>query len=242
MYWLIDLFLAMLFLSTVIGCVKNGFIKAFFSCFKAVLALIVARLFGPALGRILENAFIKNKITASVLQKLEALIEKSGLASFDVEALLEELPESFRTLLSLCGTDVTAIAAGFSDTVSAENVESLAESVAAPISALIANGVAYIAIFLAALVLLSLLVLVLDGIFKLPLLRSVNRFLGLVFGVVSGFVYVCLLSHAVTLIVNVLLTLNVDVPHEDMIGNTWLYAHLHNIDLMGWLRDIATQF
>ena len=151
MYWLIDLFLAMLFLSTVIGCVKNGFIKAFFSCFKAVLALIVTRLFGPVLGGFLENAFIKNKITASVLQKLEALIETSGLASLDVEAILADLPESFQTLLSLCGTDTASIASRFSDTVSAENVESLAETVAAPISALIANGIAYIAVFLVAL-------------------------------------------------------------------------------------------
>ena len=69
-------------------------------------------------------------------------------------------------------------------------VEQVSYAVADPIAGTIASIIVFIGLFLAAILVLRLLTWAIGAIFTLPVLRGVDKTLGLAFGVVSALLFV----------------------------------------------------
>ena len=69
-------------------------------------------------------------------------------------------------------------------------VEQVAYAVSDPIAGTLANILVFIGLFLAAILVLRLITWAIGAVFTLPVLRGVDKTLGLVFGVVSALLFV----------------------------------------------------
>ena len=64
----------------------------------------------------------------------------------------------------------------------------ISKAIAAPSASAMSNVVSYFIIFVAALIILKIITIVLSAVFELPVLRTLNRTAGLVFGILCALV------------------------------------------------------
>ncbi|MBQ9131282.1 MAG: CvpA family protein [Clostridia bacterium] len=174
---------------------KRGFVANLIRSCKWILAFVAAYLFGPKLGDLLEQLFFGKLIRGFVYDKVNS-IYLSAAESFGADQVAEKLPSFLMTeevkgkLDNLSGTGE-------------ELVNSITDTVSAPVSNLISNVLGYIGVFLIALVVLWIAVNLLNGIFeKLTLLGTVDRILGFVWGTVLS----CLLLFMIASVLKVFLS------------------------------------
>ena len=197
-----------------VGCViygwKKGFFQSVVSLLSGVCSLLLAYTITPSFGEYIKERFVIDKIAGSITTTFASIAQvgKDGgeAAVYDVKLLLDSA--QFTDTVNQCGADETSVRA-IIETTSAttrEAVENVAYAVAEPISEALSNIVAFICVFVAALIVIRIVTWLVSLVFKLPILRELDKGLGLVFGVVSAVFFVWMFALCADSLVNVLST------------------------------------
>ena len=194
---LLDVILVSIFLLIVIISARRGFIKCIWSLVTVVSAFFLAYTFGPMLGAKLCDRFIYDYVSSYTYESVEKMAQKDA-DDYDLSAVFDNMPDEFNELLDHCGVELDEISLQVSPTmtVTSEELSVIAGSIARPVSATIANIIGVIAVFFASVILISLLGVLLKLIVKVPVIKSINSFFGMILGAIEGFFIiwvVCLL-------------------------------------------------
>ncbi len=183
---LIDLILAAILVLACISGYRKGFIKALIGLVGTVAALIVATVFSGALGMWINDTFahqaVQNVISENVSSALESDPEAGQLVFGAVDRYVFSSgisAEEYVARIQEEGYDAV-------DAVSSE----LAQSISVPLC----KSIAYLVLFVLASAVLRIAAHILDRIFRLPVLKTANRLLGLLLGALCGLLLVMLLS------------------------------------------------
>lgn len=114
----------------------------------------------------------------------------------------------------------------FSGNIDASGIDSLA--------VLVCKVIAFVAIFFAANILITLLAFILDKIFKLPILKQVNTLAGFCFGLALGIVNLFVISSVISLMLNYGIISGGPAVAE----NTVVYKFIAEIDLASLIISI----
>lgn len=184
----IDVILVLLVVLCCADGYRKGFAHSFLGLAGFIIALVVAALFSQAVSGWIKDQFVEDAV--------ENVIEENITAAFDESGSLEAGEKLFAAVdRFIFGTgqdpqpyvdQIEQQGSGAIASVSAE----LARAVSAPLC----DTLAFLLLFLAALIAIKILTAILDGIFKLPLLKQANKLAGLLFGAVAGGLYAMLLS------------------------------------------------
>lgn len=151
---------------------KKGIFKSVYKLFSIVLTIIAVVLLSGPVGNMVESSGLGIKIDQMVYTGLIADKE------YD------------KDLGKMVSTGEEENVSGLPEFVS-DAVSTAAESAVVPaISEIVKKLVCAIIIYLVARLLLFLIFLFIDGMFKLPLLKSANKLLGAVVGLISGLLIV----------------------------------------------------
>ncbi len=151
---------------------KKGIFKSVYKLFSIVLTIIAVVLLSGPVGNMVESSGLGIKIDQMVYTGLIADKE------YD------------KDLGKMVSTGEEENVSGLPEFVS-DAVSTAAESAVVPaISEIVKKLVCAIIIYLVAKLLLFLIFLFIDGMFKLPLLKSANKLLGAVVGLISGLLIV----------------------------------------------------
>ena len=101
-----------------------------------------------------------------------------------------------------------------------ETVHSLAEDIASPTARVLSAALAFLALFIGCVIVLSLLTALLDLLFRMPVLNKANVFLGVVFGVAEAVVFVLVLSIALSVLVRSLGAIDPNLFGDEVVENT----------------------
>ncbi len=194
MQWILDILFILIFLLMVVIATQKGFVKSIWRIVTVIGSFVVAYIFGPVIGDWICENFVLGHVTSYAYGVVAQLVENNA-GEYNVSGLFETLPDEFLQLLSNCGTSVDELSSRFSVTlaVSEEELYSMAEAIATPISNTLSKAVGIISVFLASVLLFVLAGMVLKLVVKMPLIRSLDSFLGFVFGVVEGIAIVWIL-------------------------------------------------
>ena len=91
---------------------------------------------------------------------------------------------------------------------------------------------AFILLFIAAMIACGILSSVIDKLFSLPILKEINKLFGLALGAVCGFLYALVASSAVTLVMNILSWRIPNLSAELLMEETVVYSFLSRIDIV----------
>jgi len=234
MNFLLDIIFLVILLTTVIRCTKRGFVKSIVNLVSLIASMVVAHLFTPRLAVWFEEKVFSGEITTRVSESIRALASRGG-EIFDLSRLFADMPADFVSLLDRYGVDAEALRPDFGalESVSADAADRMAAAIAEPVVSGLASVCAYICIFLAALLACWLIGLLLDLLFKLPVLRTANRFFGFVLGLVCAGVLCWLFSEAAETLMGYLHSVDPSTFDADIIDNTLLVKYLCRTDL--WL-------
>ena len=195
--YIIDMAYAVIVLITVVVFVKRGFIESVFKYGKTLFAGVIAYAVGPVVSKLIYEKYVYNGIYSWVLGKVNALLG-STVDKVDVDTLSEHLPVIVQQFIrpedikSVYGETVTTIEV---------SAQSFSSSVSVPLSSVISNMIGYVLVFLAAVLLLSICGKLLDFLFKLPVLKTVNSILGLLLGIGAAFLLLSAITYGISVLI-----------------------------------------
>lgn len=197
MAYIVDIIIAAIVVVSLFLGYKRGLVKTAFGCLSLVAAIAVSYFFGSYVGDFFKTTDVYHSLsqrtTAAISEHFDKA-EKEGLErieqSFDefenseIGLTLERLgleTESFYEKYKVRLSDDTENAA-----------EQFAVDAAEKIMECLANALGILVTFVVSLILLKILSGIFDGIFKLPVLKAINRtggvLLGFVLGIATAFV------------------------------------------------------
>ena len=188
----------------IICAVRRGLFKTVMGLVSGIAALLCAYSFSPMLSTWIYNKFLLDSFSGSLCTTFSSIAEDSAAGAAEKVYDLTKLCESdqFLGVLTRYGADrdkvqevIDSVGVGGEDAV-----RRVSDIVAAPLATTVANIIAFAAVFIAAFAVLRLLTFIIGLIFKMPVLRGLDRTLGLVFGCIEAlfFVWIFAMIAAVT--------------------------------------------
>ena len=199
---LLDVILVLTFLLIVVISARRGFIKCIWSLATVVGAFVLAYTFGPMLGDELCDRYIYDYVSSYTYASIEELAQKDA-DNYDVSGLFDNVPDEFVELLDHCGVELEDLSVTVSPTmtVTREELRDIAGSISGPVSTTISNIIGVIAVFFASVLLISILGILLKLVVKMPIIKSINSFFGMILGAIEGFFIIWVICLLIGLLV-----------------------------------------
>ena len=223
---------------------KNGFVTSLFEMGRFIVAFAVAMLFRKPLSEFLLQSApfvnMRESMTVSLTQKLSALGE--NLTPDEMTAAFAEKNPTLMKALELFGIDLDAARTKLADLIGGgvkDLSQGMAQYIVEPAMRVIAVVAAFVALFLVTLLLTFLLQMALNELFKLPLLRGVNKAGGLVIGLLCAFLYVSLYCLLVKVLLLSAERMALPIP-PDLVERTVLLKALSEYNLFTFISHLFT--
>jgi uncharacterized membrane protein required for colicin V production len=185
---LVDILIISVFLITVGISTYRGFVKSAMGIAVIMCSFIAAKMFGGLIGEWIDGVFMFDTLNGVVSSLLSSALGELAEA-VDGEALVGMIPETFKNALELAGADVSALQDSVSSigVVTESNIKEISATIAQPISAFVSEVIGYLGVFIVGLIVFRLIGSLVVGVFRLPILRTIDRMLGFFVGTFTGF-------------------------------------------------------
>ena len=202
----LDVLVVGIFAASIILGAARGFIKSIMGLVSGLIALVLALVFTPTLSGIIDERVVHPALSGFVEDRLAA-VSPAGGSDDGIGEMIEEKPSAFREILDSFGITLSEFETELSDRTEAPaqtspatsggeqkaangTVGSLLQNAASVISSrfsgIISSVVAFIVIYIVALILLRIITFMLEGLFSLEPLKTSDKVLGALFGLVAG--------------------------------------------------------
>ncbi len=203
MTYIADIIIIAVFFITVIVSYKKGFFRSLFDLIGTLISVFAARVLSASLAPQGFEMFIKEPARATLANTLGA----AGTTDYgaQVESAISSIPDSFSGIMNLIGIDKQAILDKVSASELAQGnlVDNIMESIVTPVGTAIIQFVLFVILAVVFTLALKIVVRLLDFIIKkLPVVKSVNKGLGIVIGVLRGLITVIIVSMLIGTVVS----------------------------------------
>lgn len=182
MKYLLDAVVILIFLLCVLVGHKRGFIKTVTGIVAFAAALAVSALLSGAVAGVVYDKAVEPSVIETVNAQLE---EAEGTAIENLDSAYQSLPSVVKNLLAQTGienVDDLSIRLPMGGDSMGHSFAAVIEPVLLPLL----KAMCSLILFLITYIVASIVLRVLNVVAKLPLLKQVNKTLGLVGGIVSG--------------------------------------------------------
>ena len=221
---LLDVIIIVVMAASIVYGYKNGFVKSLMSLASGVVSVFVAYTFTPMLSTWLNTKYILGAISKGIAETFASAAKTAGEAAGEIVYDLTKMFENpqINTIIERFGADAGVVEelSGGAEIVSYEMIESLATKVATPVANTVSTVVAFFILFIVATIALKIATAVIAGVFKLPVLKSMDKALGLVFGIIGAVVLGWAISLAFEVALSALVTVAPDFVSEHTFNNT----------------------
>lgn len=190
----LDLILIAVFVVTVGTAYSNGFFRSVMNLASSVVAVLVAYTATPALSGVIYDKFLHSSLSDALASTIASMARTGGDTAYDLTRLIDN--SQFATIVEKYGANMDSITEFIETTAdhSYESVCMVARTVAQPVATTLSTVIAFAAVFLIAYAVLLIFTAVIGNVFRLPVLRSMDKAMGAVFGVVSATVTVFVIA------------------------------------------------
>lgn len=230
MSFTLDIIIVLIIGLTIYFAAKNGFVKTAISAFSFIIAVILTATFAQPVAEIVRQTPITETIQNATEERITDILLDNSL---EPKALVEGESSDFNSILAITGIDKEDLKEWYRDNVfdSDEARQQLAKKIAEPIVDTVTLIIAVVVVYIAAQVLLAAISFVLDKIFRLPVLKSFNKGLGIAVGVVLALFRVCLFCFAVNILLENSQFLGNDFIESLVPEKTMLFKFFSEIDI-----------
>ncbi len=187
--FIIDIILIVVFAGCIIDGRKKGFVKMILSIVATVIALLVAKEYAEPVANWINESFVHGRIVDSISRAISDSVG-SGAA-----AIANALPDYIVRAAEAIGLSTKEITANLgSNVTSVQAAEQICTAVEGAFIVPAIKIVSFFIIFAIGSAVLNFVASLINGIFKLPLIKSVNKLLGAILGGVKGLIAVLIIG------------------------------------------------
>ncbi len=224
---LLDLIILVIVFGTIWTCYRRGFVQSLWEMGKTLISFVCALLAGHYIGRFIATKYFDKLFTRLFLNKL--LQEESS-------SWIHTMPNALKKLMNICGVDIDRI---LLDTVdNTATIDTVAESMALPISSVISNLIGYVVAFIVSYFVFWLILMMLNKIAMLPGIKIINKALGACFGCVCAAIFVIIYVLAVRAIAYCGVALGGDGVVMALIDDSYLFKFISNMKLLNLMLNM----
>jgi uncharacterized membrane protein required for colicin V production len=233
---IVDIALLLLIVLTVYNGYRKGFIHEIMNLVTFFASYAAARYFTPFLGEHFKNTIVIKRVSESVTYSLNSLFGNKLTGFAD---LFNEMPKAFTDLISQYQTDQNSLVTFYESdvlpNVSTSGVsDAISRYIADPVATVLSNVLAFLTVFCVTLIVFKIITFILDTIFKIPVLKFLNRMCGAVLGLFYGLLFVILLTMLMRAALPLLTALFPDF-NQSIISESVLFKYLTNFPLLNKL-------
>ena len=195
----IDIILVVIFASFVLTAVKKGFILSLLEFAAVILALVLAYYFSPKVAETANDGFDKEATIKTIETQIEENVSLQETTT-QTQLLLESIPDYMVSVADFMGVSVDDIKQSVaSSKLTSENIATeLVEKIAQPIIIGALTALSFVVLAIVLLFVLKFLAQIIAKIFKIPVIKTVNKLLGGILGACKGFAVVLFICTILT--------------------------------------------
>ncbi|MBQ3132832.1 MAG: CvpA family protein [Clostridia bacterium] len=183
MSWVWDLITVALFALMIFKAWKDGFFKTLINLVSWILALVLSVLLSTPIATWIFDTFIRTNLTTRIAEEFAKATDLSAFVQ-GWEETLAAFPETVRNFL---GMESGSMLSGLDLTSTGEAVATqMVDTIIAPLAILLISLVCVTVLFVVLTFVLSIVANLVGKVCKLPVLRQVDRTLGLLLGLIKG--------------------------------------------------------
>lgn len=232
MSFLLDFIIIAIIAVTVYFAAKNGFVKTAISAVSFIVAIAVTAIFAEPLADALKDAPFAETVETAVTDMVkDSISDENGLEEF-----VNGESDGLNAVLGLAGIEKSEFISWYNESLNGEDgaMTAVAKYIASPIIDIIALLVAIVILYIGTQILLSIVAFFLNKLANLPVLRTANKGLGVVLGVVLALFRVFLFCFAMNLLIENASFLNSDFLSSLDPNSTFLFKLLGGIDVFAF--------
>lgn len=235
MWLFLDVLLIVLIALFAFQGAKKGLIKSLCGTLVTVVAVIIAFNFSAPVAEYFRSTFVYKQLTDNLNEKVEEYV--NTITTDSLGTLLEDEPNGLAALLSGFGTGTESVKQKYDELVASGETKiaaALTDYIVQPAAKTIADALAVLVVFLVSLSVLNLAVLLLDLVFKLPVLSLANRLGGFAFGLIGGLLAAFLFCTVVNIALPYLPGIGIKLD-SDSASTALLFSKLSSINPLAFL-------
>ncbi len=238
----LDLIVILIIVFTLGRAIKTGFITTLFDAGKLVASIILAAIFKNNLSQYIMSTNIFANARNSVTKTLTDAISGMGenISADEMLLAFEENNPALVKLITGFGSSMEEISNRLKDAVidGSNNISELAaEYIIEPAASVCSDVISFAIIFVVAFLLLCIVQKLLNLIFKLPLLKQINKLAGALLGIVCAFLYVSVFCFVVTVVIENSVLFGIELPNS-VIEDTYVFSFFSDNGLIPLIKGL----
>lgn len=221
---------------------SKGFVRSVMGLVSAGASLFAAYAYTPVLAAYVRENFLIGKISEGIAQTLRSLAFDTSTELYNLDRLASDLPEPFTGILTRYGINIADFSYKLRGLTGCDEaaVYGYAEEIADPVASVLASVISFFVIFLGAFIVLSILTGLLDMIFRMPVLRSANMFLGFIFGCAEAACIAFVLAVLLSVLVTALGSIDPAMFGADVVEETMICSKLLELDPVEKVKELLS--
>lgn len=215
--------------------ISKGFIKSVMHFASIIIALVCVYYFTQPVATWIGEQFVNDSVTSITENALGGIIN-AGSERLDIETVLADRPAALTEIAQRFSCDLDELTQYYNSALSNESTDTaitnLSAKIAAPAADAISSVLAAILVFVAAMIACAIVTWALDLIFKLPVLKQLNKVLGTVFGILSAALTVWVLANISVGLIGALESVRADLFNESVIDHSIILNFITENDFL----------
>ena len=227
MHIALDLILVLIIVAIVLTSYRRGFVASVLSLASVIISSVAAWIFHAPLADYISSTFLAAPFTDAASEKIHSF--SSG---GDLDALFREMPSEFSSFLTNNQIDSSVVSDEYTSSGinGSEYVDVLAQRIGSALAYLASCAIALILIFAVASIVCGIISVFIKALFKLPILQTANKILGLVLGIAAALIFAWIFSHCAVTVLNAVSVLYPDTVQEGTVESTILVKLFSSIN------------
>ena len=237
---ILDIVFCALSLILIIRYTCKGAIKAIFSFFKTILAVVITAALRNPVAAFIDKLFMKDFIVGWVHNSLMATANGTETEGVNFVKLYKDTPSFFTNILSKYGMDLNGFDAALENLEGASeaDVSVLSSNIGASISSLLSMLVGMVAVFALSMAILTIVINLLDKVSQLPGINFANRLLGAAIGAAISITIIFFVSSIINILVKYVGPIAPNTFNEALVSESIVLRALDDSGIMSLVEKL----
>ncbi len=234
---ILDVLTVILILGAIVLAASKGFIQAIINLLGTVVAFGAALFFSDFAVELINNKYVTPFFEKTASEAVGNFMTTQAVDPAEFSRQFEELftnaPQALQDMLNRFSADATDVYNAFlasPDSIAAR--DAAISAIIEPIASAVSLALGFLAVFIGTYIVIKIAAFVIDSVFRLPVLKQINGFFGVLLGALQGILCVFILTAVVAYLAPTIENYSGETINQETIDESLVFKYFYNASPM----------